>query len=323
MNELLYLSKKDVERLDIPMVDVITAVERMFDLKGNGKTEMPPKQGIHTRENAFIHAMPAYMMGEREAAGLKWVSGYPENPSKGLPYISGLFILNDTETGLPLSVMDCVWITAMRTGAATAVSAKRVARKGSSKVGIIGCGVQARSNLLALNEVFDLKKVFIFDKFEDAMNAFQRDMSEKVDAEIIKASEPKKAVSGMDIVVTAGPWMKKPLSVALPGWLDKGACAYPVDMDTYWSPEAVADADDFYVDDIEQYRHFREIGCFKGYPEPKADLGHIVSGNGWSRPEGERTVVEVNIGMALDDVAVASLIYEKAVAEGAGVKLPL
>ena len=76
---------------------------------------MPPKPGIHTMPDAFIHAMPAYIPSMR-SAGIKWVSGYPENFKRGLPYITGLLILNDVETGIPYAVMDCTWITAMRTG---------------------------------------------------------------------------------------------------------------------------------------------------------------------------------------------------------------
>src|SRR3990172_9323192 len=141
INSILYLSRADVESINLPMTEIIDALESMFREKGNGKVEMPPKPGIHTRPNAFIHAMPAYIPS-LESAGMKWVSGYPANQEKGLPYISGLLILNDPETGIPLAVMDCTWITAKRTGAATAVVAKYLARPKSATVGIIACGVQ-------------------------------------------------------------------------------------------------------------------------------------------------------------------------------------
>ena len=149
--EFLYLSRSDVERINIPMRDIIDALDDMFKEKGNGRVEMPPKPGIHTRPDAFIHAMPAYIPST-EAAGMKWVSGYPENQGKGLPYITGLLILNDADTGVPIAVMDATWITAMRTGAATAVAAKYLARPGSSSVGILACGVQGRTNLEALSD---------------------------------------------------------------------------------------------------------------------------------------------------------------------------
>ena len=123
-SKLRYLSRQDVESLAIPMAEIIQAVEDALREKGEGTAEMPPKPGVHPREDAFIHAMPAYLEGMK-AAGLKWVSGFPQNLERGLPYISGLFVLNDVETGLPLSVMDCTWITGVRTGAASAVAAKK------------------------------------------------------------------------------------------------------------------------------------------------------------------------------------------------------
>ena len=105
---LLYLSREDVEATHLPMLEVIDALETMFKEKGDGRTEMPPKPGIHPRADSFIHAMPAYIPG-LQSAGIKWVSGYPGNREKGLPYISGLIILNDPDTGVPIAVMDCTW----------------------------------------------------------------------------------------------------------------------------------------------------------------------------------------------------------------------
>ena len=117
MNQhILYLSRRDVEEVDIPMSQLIPALEEAFRMKGEGRVDMPPKPGIHTRRDSFIHAMPAYVQ-DLDAAGMKWISGYPGNHFKDLPYITGLMILNDPETGVPISVMDATWITAKRTGA--------------------------------------------------------------------------------------------------------------------------------------------------------------------------------------------------------------
>ena len=113
LGSILYLSRRDVEAIQLPMQEIIDALDEMFKEKGRGKVEMPPKPGIHTQPDAFIHAMPAYIPS-LQAAGVKWVSGYPANQAKGLPYITGLLILNDPETGVPLAVMDCTWITAKR-----------------------------------------------------------------------------------------------------------------------------------------------------------------------------------------------------------------
>lgn len=111
---LLYLSRQDVETVGLDLPTIIELLEKAFRNKGEGSVELPPKPGIHTRPNAFIHAMPAYIPA-LHSAGIKWVSGYPDNPQRGLPYISGLIILNDEENGLPYAVMDCTWITAYRT----------------------------------------------------------------------------------------------------------------------------------------------------------------------------------------------------------------
>jgi ornithine cyclodeaminase/alanine dehydrogenase len=121
-HQILYLSQADVGRVNLDMATVINLLETAFREKGAGKVEMPPKPGIHTMPDAFIHAMPAYIPALK-SAGIKWVSGYPENYKRSLPYITGLLILNDVETGIPYSVMDCAWITAYRTGVASALAA--------------------------------------------------------------------------------------------------------------------------------------------------------------------------------------------------------
>src|SRR4030042_6062449 len=107
VQETLYLSRADVERVALDMPTIIRLLEEAFREKGEGRVEMPPKPGVHTQPDAFIHAMPAYIPSLR-SAGIKWVSGYPDNFKRGLPYISGLLILNDVTTGMPYAVMDCV-----------------------------------------------------------------------------------------------------------------------------------------------------------------------------------------------------------------------
>ncbi|MGD8820786.1 MAG: ornithine cyclodeaminase family protein, partial [Anaerolineae bacterium] len=111
-NQLLYLSQTDVADVGLTMAEILESLERAFQEKGEGRVEMPPKPGVHPGGgDNFIHAMPAYIPA-LQSAGVKWVSGFPENSKRGLPYITGLLILNDVETGLPVAVMDCVWITA-------------------------------------------------------------------------------------------------------------------------------------------------------------------------------------------------------------------
>ena len=207
-NNLLYLSQNDVESTGLTMAEIIELVETAFREKGEGRIEMPPKPGIHPGEgDNFIHAMPAYIPA-MESAGVKWVSGFPENHKLGLPYITGLLILNDPKTGLPISVMDCVWITAMRTAAATAVAARQLARPDSEVLGVLGCGVQGRTNTEALDVLFPLKRVMAYDVDEAAVDSFAEEVKSRFGLEVMKVDDPKEAVSGCDLVVTAGPILK-------------------------------------------------------------------------------------------------------------------
>src|SRR5256885_16588999 len=103
--KLLYLSQADVESVGLVMAEIIAALETAFCEKAEGRVEMPAKIGIHPQTDAFLHAMPASIPAQK-AVGMKWVAGYPQNSKRGMPYVTGLLILKDYETGLPLAVMD-------------------------------------------------------------------------------------------------------------------------------------------------------------------------------------------------------------------------
>ena len=322
-NQLLYLSQDDVTAVGLSMAEIIEALEIAFNAKGEGRTEMPPKPGIHPGggEN-FIHAMPAYIP-DLKSAGLKWVSGFPENYKRGLPYITGLLILNSVETGLPVSVMDCVWITAMRTGAATALSARYLARPESSVVGMLGCGVQGRTNVAALNVLFPLKKIMAYDVDSEATKLYANEISQDYELEVIPVTTPREAVTGCDIVVTAGPILKKPHATIQAQWMDEGAFASLVDFDSYWHPEAMRETAKFCTDDTAQLRHYQQGGYFQDIPDIYADLGELITAQkpGCETPE-ERTMT-TNLGLAIDDMAVAPLIYRRAMEKEIGRWLPL
>ena len=321
-DEVLYLSRKDVESIGLPMSKIIEALDGMFKEKGQGRVEMPPKPGIHTRENAFIHAMPAYIPS-LESAGMKWISGYPDNQKKGLPYISGLLILNDPDTGIPLAIMDATWITGQRTGAATAVAAKYLARKDSSSVGIVACGVQGRSNLEALSCSFEIDKVKAFDLHPEAAELYAAEMSEKLQVDVEVVHDLEDAVVGLDIVVTSGPILKNPDPSIQPGWLAEGSFASPVDFDSYWQGDALRQIDKLATDDLGQMEYYREVGYFRDTPQPHADLGEIAAGKKPGRETDRERTMSINLGLALDDMATAILIYREALKQGVGTELPL
>jgi ornithine cyclodeaminase/alanine dehydrogenase len=321
--ELLYLSQADVGDIGLTMVEIIDAVEAAFREKGLGRVEMPPKPGVHPGGgDNFIHAMPAYIPA-LGAVGIKWVSGFPGNQKRGLPYIAGLLILNDPETGIPISVMDCVWITAMRTGAATAVAAKHLARPDSSVCGVLGCGVQGRSNVEALRLLFPLQRLMAYDLDADAARRYSEDVGARLGVEVIPVSNPRKAVSGCDIVVTAGPILKKPHRTIQQGWLDEGAFASLVDYDSYWHPDAMREVDKFCTDDVPQLRHYQSIGYFQDIPPIYADVSEMAAGLKPGRKTAAERTMTANLGLAMDDMAVAPLVYQRAVARGIGTWLPL
>ena len=318
----LYLSRADVASAGLGVGAMIGLLETAFREKGHGRIEMPPKPGVHTRPDAFLHAMPAYIPA-MQAAGIKWVGGYPDNHARGLPYITGLLVLNDVDTGLPYAVMDCTWITAYRTAAASALSARHLARPGSRTVGILACGVQGHSHLEALAAVFPVARVLAYDVRRDVQERFVAFARERFGVEAIGVAEPKAAVVESDLVVTSGPILKHPEPTIQAGWLRPGSFASAVDFDSYWSGAALAEFDKVTTDDIAQFHYYRSIGYFQQTPEPCADLGEIVAGLKPGRERADERTLAVNLGLALDDMAVAPEVFRLAVAKGLGTWLPL
>ena len=321
-SRLLYLSRADVERVALDVAAIIGLLDTAFREKGEGRVEMPPKPGIHPRPESFIHAMPASIPALR-SAGVKWVSGYPANPAKGLPYISGLLVFNDDETGLPLAVMDCTWITAWRTGAATALAARHLARPESETVGILGCGVQGRTNLRALAALFPVARVLAYDVLPEAARLYAHEMTSALGVPVSVATAPRDAVVGAELVVTAGPILKHPTPTIGADWLQPGAFASAVDYDSYWRPEALSQIDKLATDDLPQFQYVREMGYFQRTPAPYASLDEIVTGRRPGRENDEERTMAMNLGLALDDMAVAPELYRRAVERGVGTWLEL
>jgi ornithine cyclodeaminase/alanine dehydrogenase-like protein (mu-crystallin family) len=319
---VLYLSAADVASVGLDLGTIIGLLETAFREKGEGRVEMPPKPGIHTRADAFIHAMPAYIPALR-SAGVKWVSGYPENRRSGLPYISGLLILNDVDTGLPYAVMDCTWVTAYRTAAASALSARYLARPDSETVGILACGVQGRTHLEAMALTFPVKRALAYDLVPDTRRRFVEEMSAKLGIEIVGVDDARTAVAESDLVVTSGPILRRPDPTIQEGWLPPGAFATAVDFDSYWSPAALAEFDRLTTDDHAQFQYYRRAGYFQRTPDPDADLGELVTGRRPGRAGAAERTMAINLGLALDDMAVAPEIYRRAAARGLGTSLPL
>lgn len=320
--EMIYLSQTDVLEMGVTMTEVINLVEKGLHEHGKGCVENPPKPGIHAYPNSFIHAMPAYFKN-LGMGGIKWVSGYPANREIGLPQIIGLIILNDMKTGAPVCVMDGTWITAVRTAAVSAVTAKYCARKDSKVLGVIGTGVQGRQNLIALKIVLpNLSKVKIFDINHDAAIKCRDELTSKSGIEIIVCESVEDVAKGSDVIVTATQRLAKPLIKN--GWFGAGCLGMGLEASRAWYGDAILNADKFVTDDWEQTKHFKSQGAFPdGLPKLYAELGQIVAGEKPGRAEERERILAINIGLALNDIIVANHIYELAKKKNIYTKLVL
>ena len=317
--QLLYLSRAEIEGLQVSADEVRDAVEAAFREKAAGRIEMPPKPGIHTSGDSFIHAMPAYLPA-LGAAGVKWVSGYPQNRLSGLPYISGLLILNCPETGVPLAVMDCTWITEKRTAAATAVAVRRLATEGARRLAVIGAGVQGRANTDALRRVCPaLRETAVFDPAEGARANYTRQV-QSWGLRVEQAKSPQDAVTDADIVVTCAPIVKRPQPVIKPDWLKPGSVVVSLDFDATVMPSVARTADGMWVDDGEQFEYYRRQGHFARMPKRYEELAALVSTGKGRRAAADRYLV-VNLGVAIEDMATAQLLYRRALERDVGTVL--
>ena len=319
--ELLYLSQEDVISLGITMEETIPIVEDALKEHGLGETENPPKPGVHPR-NAFIHAMPGYLP-RKKAAGLKWVSSFSSNVSLAIPPVMGLFILNDVQTGQPLAVMDCRWITAMRTGAASAVAAKFLAAKDPAVVGIVGAGVQGRYNLLALAAALpSIETVRVFDINSLTIEGFVSALSTVLGLKIEIGKSAKEVIEGAQIVVTATGRLDKPIFKE--NWVSEGALILPVHH-RGWENQTLHKVDKFVTDDWRQLNQaHRDVGGFDGpLPNLHVELGEIIAGKKPGRRNEKERIIDFNYGLAIEDVAMAMEIYTRAKAQGLGTVLPL
>jgi len=326
--KVLLLSRAEVEGL-VSMREAIEAVEGAFRAKGLGKVQMPPKSYIYFKGyDGDFRVMPAYLE-EMGAAGVKIVNAHPRNPKEhGLPTVMATILLLDPKTGAPLTIMDGTWITNVRTGAGGAVAAKYLARKDSRVVAMLGAGVQARTQLLALNEVLRIEEVRVNDMLTKKAEQYAREMSEKLSIDVKVAKKAKEAVEGADIVVTVTP-ARKP--ILMNNWVSEGMHINAIGADApskqELDPKILLRAK-VVVDDVEQAIHGGEVNVplSKGVisrGDIYADLGEIITKKKPGRTShGEITVFD-STGLAVQDIATDWVVYKKAKAMGKGLEVEL
>jgi ornithine cyclodeaminase/alanine dehydrogenase-like protein (mu-crystallin family) len=309
-NRMLVLNRADLEGLQLGWSEIVDVLDDAFAQKARGLVQNPPKPKVTSREDAFIHAMPAYLGGS-DRIGCKWVAGYEQNAAKGLPYIYGVMIMNDPETGRPLALLDGGWITEMRTPGVSGVTMRHV--PGDFRhLAIVGCGLQGMRHLeVALQVHPGLTHVTAFDRGQTKGRALLAAAGDRVTR---LASSPADAVAGADLVVTT---ITVPLDPKIDcANTDPDALLLPVDYDDAMAQKAFADAVVYCVDDPGQYQSVAGSMYFFGLPRPDTDLAAVVAG-GFRVPETGRRMF-LNMGIAMDDVALSALVLDRAAETGAG-----
>lgn len=322
--DILYLTKQDVLDLGINRREILDITSDTLVEHGNHRYEMPAKIGVHPYPEVFYHAMPAYVP-EMNAVGCKWIECYPNNPQKfGLPQTTGLMVINDVESGVPLAIMDSTWVTAMRTPAVTVLSAATL-HPGAETFGMFGCGVQGKEHIRFAAEVMpDLKKVFVYDHRESAADALIAELQGEVPFTLVKGESPEAVAKSCEVLSSATVILKEPMSVVKRGWVGAGQTILPCDLNTFWDPDIARLADKYIVDSIEEHELFNQMGYFPdGLPSITSETGEVLAGVKPGRENSDQLIVNSNIGMAVCDVTVGRAIYDRALSTSVGTRLEL
>lgn len=324
--KFLYLTRSEVEACGVSLERSLELSQQTYSQHAKGRYEMPPKPGVHpdTCPGAFHHAMPAYLP-DSHAVGIKWVAVYGHNPTKhNCNSTSALMILNDEETGYPVAIMEAGLITAIRTANASGVSASYLARKDSRTVGLVGCGEMGRFTARALLHVLpSIEEIKLYDLYPAMMERLMAFVGrDKVKFTVCTSAE--EAIRGSDIVATSAPLpVKEP--VYDPTWVKEGALVLPVHCNG-WPLSFLKSVSKFVVDDWNQY-HSYMFGPAKYYTEdleaPYAQLGEIINGDKPGRENDNEIIVNSNLGIALQDIALGFEVLELAKQKGLGTWLDL
>lgn len=303
----LLLDRSAIKTL-INMPDVINVVEESFRMYGKGRGRMPAKTYLSLEKGDF-RAMPAALPG---GAGMKWVNVHPQNPSLGLPSIMAILIYNDPETGYPLAIMDATEITAYRTGAAAAVASKYLARPDSHTLGVIGTGFQAHTQILAHAELFSSISINAFDVSKASMDRLVCSLPQ---FSIRNCSIQETAAS--DIVCTLTP-SRSP--IIKKEWIIAGTHINAVGADAPGKQEldpSILKEAIVVVDDLKQAGTSGEINVaikkrIYSIHDVYGTLAELVVGKKRGRTDSSAITVFDSTGIAVEDIAVAKLLFEKA-----------
>lgn len=323
--DTLLLTRREVASL-LSIEECIQAVEGAFRLHGNGEASPPGILGMHAADGGFHIKAGMLNLGKKYFVA-KTNANFPNNGKRfGLPTIQGIIVVCDGENGRLLSLMDSIEITVIRTGAATAVAAKYLARPGAKIVTICGCGNQGKISLRALMKVRPVENAFAFDIDKGLARQFAREMSQELKISVIAVDDLSKAVKQSHICVTCTPskeYFLRQEDIA-PGTFIAAVGADSEDKQEL-EPEIMVTSK-LVVDVTEQCATIGELhhALQKGLvtrADVYAELGEIIAGRKPGRTSDQEVIVFDSTGMALQDVASAAIVFEKAIKNGIGLKM--
>ena len=323
MYKTLLLKQSEIKQL-IDMKEVIESVETAYSVHADRKVQMPAKKYLFFKKyHGDLRIMPCFIKSMDEA-GVKCVNVHPNNPLEhDLPTVMGVIELFDPETGFPISVMDGTWITNMRTGAAAGVGTKYLARKDSTKLGIIGAGKQAFTQLMALKEVMNIESAKVFCRTCSSRENFAKLANEKFGLNVKAVATAQEAVKNVDVIVTVTPANKPILKSE---WIGEGTHINAMGADAPGKQElesGLLEKSRIFIDCWEQARHSGEINVpvAEGLitrEDIDAKIGDVIIGKSKGRVSDEDITIFDSTGLAVQDVVTAWKVYEKALEMGIG-----
>jgi ornithine cyclodeaminase/alanine dehydrogenase-like protein (mu-crystallin family) len=328
MEASLVLARADVARL-LSVDACIEAIERAFVAHGEGRTLPPAILGVPAGEGGFHIKAAGVTLGRRYFAA-KVNGNFAQNPQRGggLPAIQGVIVLADADTGSPLAILDSIEITALRTAATSALAAKHLARPTASVATVVGCGVQGRYHVRALARVLALERVWLHDMVPDRARALGDDLTAELGLPVMATTDLHAAVRGSDVCVTCTPAQSPVLGPAdVPPGLFLAAIGADREDKQELEPEVLASAA-VVVDHLEQCATIGELhhALARGLMDRaavRAELWEVVAGRRVGRLSDDEVVVFDSSGTALQDVAAAAAVYERAVESRSGLMVDL
>ncbi len=319
MKNVKLISREEIKSV-LSMKTTMELVESVYLEHGKNQVLMPSKVTLDTGEGndwppygGSYNAMPAYIGGETDSSGIKWVWGFEDNYKQNIPYIGGVIILNERKTGEILAIMDGSYITDIRTGASAGVAAKYLAKNNSKILTIIGAGVQGRTNAQAIAEALEIEEIRVYDVREDVATRYAKEVSDELDVAVRVCDTLETACRDSDIIVTVT-IADEPL--VMYEWLKKGATVLSLGSFQELDENIPLNCSKLVVDSWEQNAHRGELLKLvdAGKITEKnihAEMQDIVIGKKPARENDEEIICACIIGMGSTDIGIAANLYKR------------